>query len=42
MILGFCLGLLSALFAPRGWKFPVVSFWAAALVATSATQAFAW
>lgn len=41
MILGFCLGLLSALFAPRGWKFPVLSFWSVALVASSATQALA-
>ncbi|MDH0897704.1 MULTISPECIES: hypothetical protein [unclassified Pseudomonas] len=39
MILVFCFGLLSALFAPSGWKILIVFFWSAALMVISATQA---
>lgn len=35
MIIGACLGLLSGLFAPKRWKFAVVSFWAVGFIATS-------
>lgn len=38
MILAACFGLLSGLFAPKRWKFAVMTFWAVGLVATTALQ----
>jgi hypothetical protein len=38
VILAACFGLLSGLFAPKRWKFAVVTFWAVGFVATSAIQ----
>lgn len=38
LIVAACLGLLSGLFAPKRWKFAVVTFWAVGLVASSSFQ----
>lgn len=35
MIVAACFGLLSGLFAPKRWKFAVVTLWAAGLVGAS-------
>lgn len=35
MIVAACLGLLSGLFAPKRWKFAVMSFWAVGLFGAS-------
>lgn len=35
MIVAACLGLLSGLFAPKRWKFAVMSFWAVGLLGAS-------
>lgn len=40
MIVAACFGLLSGLFAPKRWKFAVMSFWAVGLVASATAQAF--
>lgn len=41
MIVAACFGLLTGLFAPKRWKFAVVTVWAVGLVVTSAVQVYA-
>lgn len=40
MILAASFGLLSGLFAPKRWKFAVVSFWAVGFAITSTLKVF--